>query len=56
MNGPIPEDEAKINRIAKAMSTTSMGINHHNFLFQRNPNSSPTTEKFDIMLRKKVFI
>lgn len=56
MNGPIPEAEAKIIRSPKISNNVTIGSSHHSLRFQKKANSSPTTPKFDAMLRKKLLI
>jgi hypothetical protein len=56
MNGAKPEAEAKMSNSPKSNSTVIIGINHQSFRAQRKDSNSPTTPRFDDMLRKNVFI
>jgi hypothetical protein len=56
MNGPTPEAEAKIKSNPKSNRTATIGTSHQSLRFHKNANNSPTTPKFDVMLRIKLFI
>ena len=56
MKGPIPEAEAKITSIANSMSTVIIGISHHSFRSHKNAISSPTTVKFEAIIRMNTFM
>jgi len=56
MNGPMPEAEAKMSNNPKTKRTTTIGISHQSLRCHINDNSSPTTPKLELMLRKKFFI
>ena len=56
MKGPMPEADAKITSMANSIRTAIIGISHHSFRSHRNTINSPTTVKFDVILRKNAFM